>query len=303
MQFSQNETRDFERAFNELPAQSRYQRPSNFEDPILQIIEGKQSGTPLLFCPQLSFRPGEVTIWGGINGHGKSLITGQVALQLIAAGKRSAILSFEMTPERTLLRMIRQYCGHTPQARDVATFLKRVDPWLLLLNHVGSITPAATLGACVVAARDYDCQHVFIDNLMRVVAGTDDYTGQKIFIQNLTDVARALGVHIHIVHHVRKGQTEDDEIGKFSFNGSGDIVNQVDNAILIQRNRKKERELFGCKPSDVPEDDKVGDSVLRIVKQRNGDYEGVVPLWFNADATAFCTSPARRVVWKLEGGK
>ena len=30
----------------------------------------------------VAFRPGEVTVWGGANGQGKSLVTGQVALSL-----------------------------------------------------------------------------------------------------------------------------------------------------------------------------------------------------------------------------
>ena len=33
---------------------------------------------------KLRFREGEVTLWAGINGHGKSLVTSQVALNLVA---------------------------------------------------------------------------------------------------------------------------------------------------------------------------------------------------------------------------
>lgn len=32
------------------------------------------------------FRPGEMTVWGGVNGHGKSMLTTMVALGLMAQG-------------------------------------------------------------------------------------------------------------------------------------------------------------------------------------------------------------------------
>ena len=42
----------------------------------------------------VQFRPGEVTLWGGANGNGKSLVTGMVALSLCAQGEKVAIASF-----------------------------------------------------------------------------------------------------------------------------------------------------------------------------------------------------------------
>ena len=53
------------------------------------------------------FRPGEVTVWGGANGNGKSMVTGFVSLGLLAQGERCCIASFEMKPIRTLERMAR----------------------------------------------------------------------------------------------------------------------------------------------------------------------------------------------------
>ena len=45
---------------------------------------------------EFSFRPGEVTVYAGANGHGKSLITGQIALYLVKQGAKVCIASFEM---------------------------------------------------------------------------------------------------------------------------------------------------------------------------------------------------------------
>ena len=57
------------------------------------------------------FRPGEVTLYAGSNGGGKSLITGQIALGLIKQNQKICIQSFEMKPKRTLYRMLRQFAG------------------------------------------------------------------------------------------------------------------------------------------------------------------------------------------------
>jgi archaellum biogenesis ATPase FlaH len=37
---------------------------------------------------EFNFRPGEVTLYAGSNGGGKSLITGQIALGLIKQGRK-----------------------------------------------------------------------------------------------------------------------------------------------------------------------------------------------------------------------
>ena len=43
----------------------------------------------------IQFRPGEVTCWGGANGNGKSLVTGQVGLSLCAQDEKVGLASKE----------------------------------------------------------------------------------------------------------------------------------------------------------------------------------------------------------------
>ncbi len=54
------------------------------------------------------FRPGELTVLAGENGSGKSMLLGQIGLHLMAAGASLYIASFEMSPVRTIDRMITQ---------------------------------------------------------------------------------------------------------------------------------------------------------------------------------------------------
>lgn len=290
---------DYRDAYDQLQIQTCLRKPEAFEDGMCCILEGRFKGDPCPLETRLAFRDGEITIWGGINGHGKSLITGQLALQLADAGQKSCIMSLEMDPKRTLFRMCRQWLGHYPKTYDeVRRFLARYNESLLIFDYVGALDQKIIFGAITVAAQQHFCRHIFIDNLMRCVAGEDDYNAQKDFVQELCSIARRLGVHIHLVHHVRKGKSEDDEVGKFSFKGSGSIIDQADNLILIQRNRAKER-----KREDeilTPVDDRQeGDSVMRIVKQRNGDFEGNRLLWFKPEAAAFCDNPDRRTPWEV----
>lgn len=288
-----------EQVYRDLPFECKMHSADCYLSPVEAVIEGRNAGTPFAFEPRLRFRAGEVTLWGGISGHGKSLLTGQVAMQLARQGCKSAIFSLEMAPERTLARMMRQFLDHRPMRKDAKPFLDKLGPFVTILNVRGNVTPEVVLGATIVAARDHRCGHIFIDNLMKCVSAEDDYNAQKMFVQSLCGLAQYLRVHIHLIHHVRKGQTEDDEVGKFSFRGSSSIVDQVDNAVLIQRNRSKERKR-DVKTLSALEDADVGDSLLRIVKQRNGDYEGTVPLWFNPYRTAYCLDPGRKPLFEIK---
>lgn len=226
-----------------------------------------------------------------------SLITGQLALQLADAGERVAIMSFEMLPKFTWARMIRQWLGgKTKDVNEVRRFYAQYRHKLFILDHVGAIDPRAVLGAGVVASTQYKCKHLLIDNLAKVVAGEDDFNAQKNTVQMICDLAHRMNVHVHLIHHVRKGKTESDELGKFDFKGSGAIGDQVDNQVIVQRNRDKEKRrqeniLTPVEDADSP------DTFIRVCKQRNGDWEGSLGLWFNRKATAFCVDSNRITPW------
>ena len=260
-----------------------------------QILEGKFKGHPLKWADgKLDFRPGEVTVWCGINGQGKSLLTGQVAQQLMSEAHKVLIMSFEMTPARTMVRMARQAYGAVPDTDRFEAWARWSGRTLYFFDQQGAVTPEDVLGAILYAIKTYQIEHIFVDNLMKVCAGEDDYNGQKLFVQYLTDIAREQRVHIHLVHHARKGAKESDEIDKFSVRGASSIVDQVDNLCLIQRNLKKEKNREDGGMTQVS-DDSEPDTFLRVAKQRNGDWQGTINLWFNRRSNGFSASPNRVV--------
>lgn len=238
-----------------------------------------------------AFRSGELTIWGGINGHGKSMLTSQVALDLCMQNQRVCIASLEMKPEKTMLRMVKQAAG---DARPNAEFIRSMHSWtdekLWLYDHTGSVKPQKMLAIVRYAVENFGIEHFVIDNLMKCVPGDDDYNGQKDFVNSLTAIAQDTGVHIHLIAHVKKGGSEYDRPGKFDIKGSGSITDLADNLFIVWRNKRKEAVGSDKLKLKAVEKDAVmaePDCYLSIEKQRNGDWEGVFGFWFDGPSMQY----------------
>ena len=118
---------------------------------------------------------------------------------------------------------------------------------------------------------------------MKCLRDEDDYNGQKNFVDQLCTLARDYDTHIHLVHHIRKQQNDENPPTKMDLKGSGSVADQVDNVILMHRNKKKEREVEAGNVVDQS----IPDAYLAIEKQRNGEYEGVIRLWFDKNSQQF----------------
>jgi twinkle protein len=232
----------------------------------------------------VGLRPSEVSVWAGINGHGKSLLLGQCVLSLIQQGQKCLIASFEMRPEITLARMARQITGmRIPTSLSLDAFDNWKKNHLYLLDHHGMIYADSMLAVCRYASAELGVQHIVIDSLMKCVKGEDDFNGQKDFVNALCSIAQDTGMHIHLVHHIRKGSDENHLPGKFDLKGSGSITDQVDNVFIVYRNKRKEKK----RQEDGLVDDSEADSFLICEKQRNGEWEGRIPLWYESDSQQY----------------
>ena len=252
------------------------------------------------------FRPGEVTVWGGANGNGKSMVTGFVSLGLLAQGERCCIASFEMKPIRTLERMARQFSGNnphdpafagSPEAKNYllglyGQFQDWTDDRLWLYDQQGTVTASQVCAVVRYCAKELGVTQIFFDSLMKCVQGEDDYNGQKSFVDELTAIARDYSIHIHLVHHIKKLANEDQKPGKYDFKGTGAITDQVDNAIVVWRNKPKERKREENKA--VPDDEP--DCLLICDKQRNGEWEGQIALWFDEASKQYLPNPNQQPV-------
>lgn len=249
----------------------------------------------------VQFRPGEVTVWGGANGAGKSLLTGQVALGLCGRSERVCIASFEMKPMKTLERMARQWSTFNandpaflgnpeavPQFIDLyEQFRDWTDGKLWLYDQQGTVSPNQVCAVARYCAMKLGISHIFVDSLMKCVGAEDAYNEQKMFVDELTAIARDHSIHIHLVHHIRKPTDETHKPGKYDYKGTGAITDQVDNVISVWRNKVKERKRDGG--MHVP--DTEPDALLICDKQRNGEWEGNIALWFDRCSQQYVGSP------------
>jgi twinkle protein len=234
------------------------------------------------------FRLGELTVWTGYNGHGKSLMLNQILIGVMEQGERICVFSGEMTPERQGKRMAKQLGGvdrPTPQYLDAMGEWLRDRIWLFALVGNASIDRLITVFSY--AFKRYGIRHFVIDSLMMTDVledGSGAMTSQKEAMRKLTAFARGTGVHVHLVAHPRKAQDEGRAPGKMDVSGSANITNAADNVFSVWSAQKEEGQQ-----DDTP------DSILELFKNRNGEIQHrKLALYFNRACMQFSTSRSRR---------
>jgi twinkle protein len=304
---------DFSKYFVEQEPKQKVKPAHEYIDDILFQLKNP-SKTKKVYLPwdktrdKFQFRDSEVTVWTGINGHGKSLVTGQVAMSLIAQGEKVCIASFEMKPTKSLQRMLRQYCETNPyseayqgaEGMDTLEYLhKEFADWtkgrMWFYDQQGTISPEQVVAVGRYCAKELGVTHYFVDSLMKCVHGEDDYNGQKEFVNALTALARDTGMHIHLVHHSKKLSDEEKMPGKFDAKGSGSISDQVDNFITVWRNKAKENDMKI--KGETSNRRTEPDAYLACSKQRNGDDEPLIGLWYEKDSTQFVSEQGARPLY------
>lgn len=242
------------------------------------------------------FRGGEVTLWTGINGHGKSLLLSQVELGLMQQGARFAVFSGELKPVKQLKRMLKQAAGLD---RPSVPFIKAITRWLReqcwVFNHLGTANLDRLIEVFTYAHRRYGCNHFVIDSLMMTDVPDDGpraNTAQKEAVAKLCAFAKQFDVHVHLVAHPRKGKDESAGPGKMDVAGSGHITNGVDNIFSVWKAKKDEAQ---------PSEDGSLDAKLELMKQReDGIQNYTLKLWFNRDTMQFRSSSRWRPLSYVE---
>jgi twinkle protein len=237
---------------------------------------------------EFRLRDGELTLWAGINGHGKSQMTGFVAADLIAARRRVCIASMEMKPTATLRRMLRQFTGfnpdddfaQTPQSiadlRDLyGQFKTQAHDLLWIYDQMGTVDTKVMLGVVRYCAKELRIEHMFVDSLMKCVKGADDYNAQKDFVAELFSICQDYKMSIHLIHHIRKLDNEAKIPDKMDIKGAGEITDIVDNVLTVWRNKAENK-----KPDDP-------DAVLSVCKQRHNGWEGKIKLFYDQESQQY----------------
>jgi len=272
---------DFDHYMRESEPRHKVKRLSHWDD---ELIAEFGEAAEVDISPRLpwrrlerriALRAGELSLWFGFSGHGKSLLLGQVLLSLVAQGKRSCIASFEMQPRKTLARMCRQFVdAFAPAPSQVREFTAWADKALWVYDHTGSVEPERVFAVIRYAAAELKIDHFVVDNLTKCVTSDDDYAGQKAIVDKLATLAQDLNIHIHLVHHSRKASDETRPPRKMDALGASAITNLADNVFIVWRNKAK------YEAEEV--DPRLPDAQFICDKQRHGTgWEGVMNLTYH----------------------
>ena len=237
----------------------------------------KKPGTPFpTLGGDLEFRPGELTMWGGYNGHRKSMLTSQMALWWMAQGQKVCIASFEMQPVTTLQRMATQAARNPkPSEQYVGDWLMWLIGKMWIYDQQGSVHPQRVLNVARYFAGVLKGQHLVVDSLMKCGIPEKDSDQLQWFMNELTAVAADTGLHIHLIHHVTKPEGQDEGVipSKYGLKGTGNLSDQASNVLLIWQDKRRQHD------PETPEHDP--NALLIVAKQRNAEFEGKVRLKFD----------------------
>ena len=273
-------------------------------------VKRTSSGLSLLDREIGGFAPGELSVWTGRRGEGKSTLLGQILLDAIDQGRRVCDYSGEL-PAKQFKRFIRQQAAgylHVTKREDPLTgksfFLVNddvkvpIDRWFdgtLFLTDIrdkAAHDEETILRLFEGSNRRYGCDTFLVDNIMTAqLRGESEqgyYRAQSAFAGRLADFCKRLGVHVHLVAHPRKTEgkrpLEADDVG-----GSGDITNRADNVLKVERVPEEKVQELGYS------------TLLTILKNREFGSRGKIKLEFNEPSRRLYQmggSPAKKYGWE-----
>ena len=240
---------------------------------------------PLDYCTG-GFRGGELSVWTGRRGEGKSTLLGQMLVESVNQNRVVCAYSGEL-PARQFKRFI------IPQIAGRRDTLDAIDQWLegsfLLtdLRQSNAHDEDNILSLFEYAYRRYGCSVYLVDNIMTAQLKGEielgHYGAQKAFTQRLSAFAKRHDVHVHMVAHPRKageGGLSADDVA-----GANEITNLADNVFSVERAR---------------EGDEV-DSRVRILKVRETGSREVIPLMFDTRSKRYYDNggrPDKKYSWE-----
>lgn len=223
------------------------------------------------------FRRGELSVFSGKTGTGKTTFMSEYSLDLCAQGVNTLWGSFEVKNTRLAKMQLKQF-----SAINLEDHLDQFDPWadrfqrlpMYYLTFHGSQKVDLVLDAMGHAVYIYDISHVIIDNIQFMMGmsakGMDRFYTQDLIIERFRKFATLHNVHVTLVIHPRK--ENEDHLNTNSIFGGAKATQEADNVILLQEeqvNPKLKRKF------------------IQIAKNRFSGDLGYLPLFFNKGTLTF----------------
>ena len=263
---------------------------------------------------------GDVTVLSGLSGAGKSSWLDCVMLNVIQRGYKAACWSGELQDFRfqSWMNQIAAGKNYVNKKEGYDNFYyapkkvcDKINTWLdgklfLYNNEYGNKFAQifSDIKSCV---EENGVQLLVLDNLMALNLDTydsDKYSQQTKFINDIKEYAKKANVHIIIVCHPRKEQS-NTLLRKESISGTADLTNMCDNLIILHRVGND----FQKRASDFWGGDKVMEymkysTVIELCKNRSfGIVDYIVGMYYEMESRRLKNTIDEHIVygWQEQG--
>lgn len=251
-----------------------------------ELINAKMNaGIPFTRFPALNeylrgHRRGELTVFTGPTGSGKTTFLSELSLDLCLQGVKTLWGSFEIKNIRLLNTLMHQYAGFAIE-NHMDKFMKWSENFenlpMYFMSYYGAQSLQDVIETIEYAVYTHDIEHVIIDNLQFMTstafASSDDrFQVMDRAIAAFRRCASDLNIHVTVVVHPRK-ENDGESLQTASIYGSAKASQEADNVLILQTSDQLS---------------------MQITKNRFCGTVGVLPLSFHPDS--LCLSGFHRNV-------
>ena len=220
----------------------------------LQSRELEKNGARLKTLPRLGaiigpFRQGELTVFTGPTGTGKTTVLSQMSLDYAAQGVSTLWGSFEIHNHR-LVRIMLQQIADPPlgkldlqtqtgasQYEEICRRFGRLP--ITFLDVHGSTMTDDVIDGMQRAVDASGVRHVILDNLQFMLSAQsysslDKFDMSDRVVARLRAFATSMDCHVTLVIHPRK-EPDDVPLGLASISGTAKATQEADNVIVLQK--------------------------------------------------------------------
>lgn len=280
-----------------------------------QIVSIK-TGISALDAKLIGMNKGELSIWSGGNGSGKSTMLSQIALETIERGFKCAMFSGELTNNRAKNWLLQQAAGrqNVYKSQDGVSYYvpkakaKRIDEWaadkIWIYNNAYGSKVNSVIADFEAHMKTHETDVIIIDNLMSLdltEIRADKYDRQTVLVLRLSELAKQYNVHVHFVCHPRK---PTGFLRKSDISGTADLTNAADNVFMMHRVNqdfmKLAAEFLGNSAANKLKD---FTNVIEIMKNRDlGVADEFVGLYFEPESKRMLNAQNENKVFGWEDG-